>query len=124
MSRIDLETLRKREAAAAEKFEKAKKELELMRSRRSDAERKERTRRLINTGGLVHMVLGDEVDAGLLVGLLLKYKSIFGTGMPDHELKKAGDAFINEREKAKKEAKLKTREKIKEIEYGTEEQED
>lgn len=122
MSRIDLERLRKREAAAAEKFEKVKKELEALRSQRSDAERKERTRRLIHTGGLVYMVLGDDVDAGLLVGLLLKYKSIFGTGTPDHELKMAGDAFISEREKAKKEAKLKSREKIKEIEYGTEEQ--
>lgn len=40
----------------------------------SDRKRKERTHRLIKSGGIVEMVLGSEVDKGLLTGLLLENK--------------------------------------------------
>ena len=52
--------------------------------------RKERTHRLIKKGGLVEMVWGDSVDAGLLVGLL-----------DSRKLKARGDRLRAERERGK-----------------------
>ena len=69
----------------------------------SAKQRKERTHRLIKKGGLVEMVLGDSVDAGLLVGLLDSRKELFQNPESGNsrELKARGDRLIAEREHQK-----------------------
>ncbi|MBQ1856339.1 MULTISPECIES: conjugal transfer protein TraD [Selenomonas] len=65
--------------------------------------RKERTHRLIKKGGLVEMVWGDSVDAGLLVGLLDSRKELIQNPESGQarELKARGDKLIAERERGK-----------------------
>lgn len=77
--------------------------------RDSEKKRKERTHRLIKRGGLVEMVLGDNVDAGLLTGLLAKNKALFenATSPQAVELKAIGDRLISEQEAANKSNKAK-----------------
>jgi len=83
-----------------EKMAKLRRQISLEKKRESDKERRERTHRLVRQGGLVEMVLGDAVDAGILTGLLIKNKNIFAA--PDsaeaQELKRQGDRLIAERE--------------------------
>ena len=83
--------------AKAKKYaEMAKKELK----KESDRKRKERTHRLIKTGGIVEMVLGSEVDKGILTGLLLENKFLFSNNLTDKaiELKRKGDSLLVEKE--------------------------
>lgn len=65
--------------------------------------RKERTHRLIKKGGLVEMVWGDSVDAGLLVGLLDSRRELIQNPESGQarELKARGDKLIAERERGK-----------------------
>lgn len=110
----------KRELSRLEKLEakmaQVKRQLALERRKESERARKERTHRLIRRGGLVEMVLGEEVDAGLLVGVLLQHKHLFapaagadGTGAARsgeaYELKCRGDRLIAAREAAREKAK-------------------
>lgn len=87
------------------KMEKVKRQIALERRRESERARKERTHRLIRRGGLVEMVLGEDVDAGLLVGLLLAKKSMFerdsALSSEVSEMKLRGDRLIAEREAQK-----------------------
>lgn len=93
------------------KMEKVKRQIALERRRESEKARKERTHRLIRRGGLVEMVLGENVDAGLLVGLLLAKKSMFendsALSSEASEMKRHGDRLIAEREAAQKGGKKK-----------------
>lgn len=93
------------------KMEKVKRQIALERRRESEKARKERTHRLIRRGGLVEMVLGENVDAGLLVGLLLAKKSMFendsALSSEASEMKLRGDRLIAEREAAQKGGKKK-----------------
>ena len=88
------------------KMEKVKRQIALERRRESEKARKERTHRLIRRGGLVEMVLGENVDAGLLVGLLLAKKPMFeqdsALSSEASEMKLRGDRLIAEREAAQK----------------------
>lgn len=80
--------------------------------RDSEKKRKERTHRLIKRGGLIEMVLGENVDAGLLTGLLAKNKALFenATSPQAVELKAIGDRLISEQEAANKSNKAKASE--------------
>lgn len=70
-----------------------------------EAERKRRTRRLIQLGGTIESVLkqvdmdAQQVDVGLLAGLIDTYKELFiltedGLGVDALELKQSGDAYL------------------------------
>lgn len=87
------------------RMEKVRRQIALERRKESERARKERTHRLIRRGGLVEMVLGEEVDAGLLVGLLLAKKSMFekdaALSGEAREMKLRGDRLIAEREEQK-----------------------
>lgn len=96
----NLEALKKRQEDAARRFERAKNDYKRIASQLSEAERKARTRRLIQLGGLCQMVLGDTIDAGLLTGLLIKNKNIFENG--NAEIKLLGDTLISEKEEERK----------------------
>ena len=97
----ELSRLEKLEAKMAQ----VKRQIALERRKESERARKERTHRLIRRGGLVEMVLGEHVDAGLLVGVLLKNQQLFeegsGQGGEAFELKRRGDGLIAEREAKK-----------------------
>ena len=97
----ELSRLEKLEAKMAQ----VKRQIALERRKESERARKERTHRLIRRGGLVEMVLGEHVDAGLLVGVLLKNQQLFeegsGQGGEAFELKRRGDSLIAEREAKK-----------------------
>lgn len=99
---MDAEKLRLKEEKLQAQLAKIKKEYAAVRNQRSEEERKERTRQLIELGGLVRMVLGDVVDKGVLAGVLLKNKGYFNGTTDNVEIKYSGDAFISEREAAKK----------------------
>lgn len=101
MPEKELSRLEKLEAKMAQ----VKRQIALERRKESERARKERTHRLIRRGGLVEMVLGEHVDAGLLVGVLLKNQQLFeegsGQGSEAFELKRLGDGLIAEREAKK-----------------------
>lgn len=82
--------------------EKLKRQIALEKRKDSDKKRKARTHRLIREGGLVEMILGESVDAGLLTGLLESKKSLFDLNNTDNsevrELKALGDRIIAEHE--------------------------
>ena len=96
----NLTRLEKLEARMA----KLRRQMALEKRKESDKQRKERTHRLVRTGGLVEMVLGEDVDAGLLTGILMKSRSLFEQydSERSRELKAAGDRLIAEREAAAK----------------------
>ena len=70
----ELQNEPQREMTALEKLlakkEKLDRQIALAKRKDSEKKRKERAHRLIREGGLVEMILGENVDAGLLTGLL------------------------------------------------------
>ena len=62
---------------------------------------------MIKLAGNIHLVLGSEVDAGLLIGVLLENKLIFENPAEFAEIKLKGDKLISEREAEKKKRAVK-----------------
>lgn len=99
-----LEKLKVEFEKAQEKAREYELKAQLKKNKIAELERKERTRRLIQHGGLVEMVLGGNFDKGFLVGLLLENKEIFlnsssaFTDDKNFQIKLKGDKLIAERE--------------------------
>lgn len=77
-------------------------------------ERKVRNHRLIETGAIVEKIIGENVDKGILAGLIDKYKYLFNGSGAAQEIKIAGDTLISRWEEEKKAAKKKSRRKVEE----------
>ncbi len=97
-----------KEKAALEKIKKleeaiAKKKALLVRVKGSlsQKERKARTRKLIEIGGLVDIAGLTDSDHGFILGVLLKARDISPTSEKYQELKSKGDSLLKEREKAR-----------------------
>lgn len=105
-----------RENAMAEKLKKLREERKELGVQRSALERKVRAHRLIETGAIVEKIIGENVDKGILAGLIEKYKYLFngnGSGAAQ-EIKIAGDTLISRWEEERKAAKIKSRRKVEE----------
>ena len=105
-----------RENAMADKLKKLREERKELGVQRSALERKVRAHRLIETGAIVEKIIGENVDKGILAGLIDKYKYLFngnGSGAAQ-EIKIAGDTLISRWEEEKKAAKTKSRRKVEE----------
>lgn len=87
------------------KSERLKAQALKMRSQASELERKARTRRLIEHGGLIEKLLGPQFDRGLLVGIIAEYQEAFAPDKVDgfKEMKFKGDRLINQWEAELKE---------------------
>lgn len=103
-----------RENAAAEKLKKLREERKELGVQRSALERKVRAHRLIETGAIVEKIVGENVDKGILAGLIDKYKYLFNGSGAAQEIKIAGDTLISRWEEEKKSAKNKSRRKVEE----------
>lgn len=100
-----------RSAAAAERLKKMRDERKELGIEIAALERKVRNHRLIETGALVEKILGENIDKGILAGLLDKYKAYFDGSGAAVEIKIAGDSLISrwEAEKAAAKASRKRR---------------
>lgn len=100
-----------RSAAAAERLKKMRDERKELGIEIAALERKVRNHRLIETGALVEKILGENIDKGILAGLLDKYKAYFDGSGAAVEIKIAGDILISrwEAEKAAAKASRKRR---------------
>lgn len=91
------------------KAQKAKENAKKQINQSKEIERKARNHRLILLGALVEMVLGRDVDKGLLTGLLIDNAALFSGDADLDEiaatLKYKGDSYISARESAKKQRK-------------------
>lgn len=103
-----------RENAMAEKLKKLREERKELGVQRSALERKVRAHRLIETGAIVEKIIGENVDKGILAGLIDKYKYLFNGSGAAQEIKIAGDTLISRWEEEKKAAKNKSRRKVEE----------
>lgn len=103
-----------RENAMAEKLKKLREERKELGVQRSALERKVRAHRLIETGAIVEKIIGENVDKGILAGLIDKYKYYFNGSGAAQEIKIAGDTLISRWEEEKKAAKNKSRRKVEE----------
>lgn len=103
-----------RENAMAEKLKKLREERKELGVQRSALERKVRAHRLIETGAIVEKIIGENVDKGILAGLIDKYKYLFNGSGAAQEIKIAGDTLISRWEEEKKAAKIKSRRKVEE----------
>ena len=103
-----------RENAMAEKLKKLREERKELGVQRSALERKVRAHRLIATGAIVEKIIGENVDKGILAGLIDKYKDLFNGSGAGYEIKIAGDTLISRWEEEKKAAKTKSRRKVEE----------
>lgn len=103
-----------RENAMAEKLKKLREERKELGVQRSALERKVRAHRLIETGAIVEKIVGENVDKGILAGLIDKYKYLFNGSGAAQEIKIAGDTLISRWEEEKKAAKNKSRRKVEE----------
>lgn len=85
----------------------AKKKAELIREkgRLSQKARKERTRKLIQVGGLAEIAQLGESDPGFLLGCLLKAAQVETDSGEWKILKAKGDSILKEREAARKKNK-------------------
>ena len=101
-----------RENAAAEKLKKLREERKELSMQLSELERRVRNHRLIETGAIVEKIIGENVDKGILAGLLDKYKDLFDGSGAAYEIKIAGDTLISRWEEEKKAAKIKSRRKV------------
>ena len=98
-----------KEKAALEKIKKleetiAKKKALLVREkgRLSVKDRKARTRKLIEIGGLAEIAEVQNRELGFLLGVFLYARDISPTSSRFEDLKSNGDALLKEREKARK----------------------
>lgn len=101
-----------RENAAAEKLKKLREERKELSMQLSALERRVRNHRLIETGAIVEKILGENVDKGILAGLLDKYKDLFNGSGAGYEIKIAGDTLISRWEEEKKAARGRGRRKV------------
>ena len=104
-------TMENKSISAQEKIKKleeliAKKKALLVREkgRLSEKERKARTRRLIQIGGLAEIAGLVEADSGFILGYLMRAKEIEESSAEWQGLKSKGDAILKEREAARKKA--------------------
>lgn len=80
-----------------------KKQIAEERKKEAQKQRRERSHRLIRCGGLVEMILGENVDPGTLAGLLAVSKEAFLAQNGEAQAwKRRGDAIIAEREAARR----------------------
>lgn len=89
-----------------QKLELQKQKIKAIQRQIKAQERKQRTRELIQLGGLVEIAVLREIDRGALLGLLLHSKQLLEDGETYRELKRLGDSELqrrakNRREKAK-----------------------
>lgn len=103
-----------RENAVAEKLKKLREERRELSIQRSALERRVRNHRLIETGALVEKILGENIDKGILAGLIDKYKDLFDGSGAAYGIKIAGDTLISRWEEEKKAAKTRGRRTIEE----------
>lgn len=99
-----------------EKFKQNREKAKSLNLELAAIERKVRNHRLIETGAIVEKIIGENVDKGILAGLIDKYKYLFngnGSGAAQ-EIKIAGDTLISRWEEEKKAAKTKSRRKVEE----------
>ena len=82
----------------------AKKKAELIREKGklSEKARKERTRKLIQIGGLAEVAGLSEADAGFILGVFLKAKDIDQESGEYRSLKAKGEVVLKEREAERK----------------------
>lgn len=103
-----------RENAVAEKLKKLREERRELTVQRSMLERRVRNHRLIETGAIVEKILGENVDKGILAGLIDKYKDLFNGSSAAYGIKIAGDSLISRWEEEKNAAKHRGRRKVEE----------
>lgn len=97
-----------------EKFKQNREKAKSLNLELAAVERRVRNHRLIETGALVEKILGENVDKGILAGLLDKYKELFDGSGAAYEIKIAGDTLISRWEEERKAAKNRGRRKAEE----------
>lgn len=108
------EQAKARADADYEKFKQNREKAKSLNLELAAVERRVRNHRLIETGALVEKILGENVDKGILAGLLDKYKELFDGSGAAYEIKIAGDTLISRWEEERKAAKNRGRRKAEE----------
>lgn len=76
--------------------------LQLAQGRIKERERKQRTRRLIEIGGLADIAGIADLDKGALLGAFLSVSKMIEDKLAYSKMKTEGDKILNEREKERK----------------------
>ena len=97
-----------------EKFKQNREKAKSLNLELAAVERRVRNHRLIETGALVEKIIGENVDKGILAGLIDKYKDLFNGSGAAYEIKIAGDTLISRWEEERKAAKNRGRRKAEE----------
>jgi hypothetical protein len=88
-----------------EQIKKKQLALQLAQGRIKERERKQRTRRLIEIGGLADIAGVADTDKGALLGALLEVSRMLNNKLLYSKMKVAGDKLLAEREKERKASK-------------------
>jgi len=85
-----------------EQIKKKQLALQLAQGRIKERERKQRTRRLIEIGGLADIAAIGDLDKGALLGAFLEVSTMLEDKLAYSKLKADGDRLLSEREKERK----------------------
>jgi hypothetical protein len=80
--------------------------VQLAQGRIKERERKQRTRRLIEIGGLADIARISELDRGALLGAFVEVSRLLSDGLTYSKMKAEGDAVLATREKERKAKKV------------------
>lgn len=85
-----------------EEIKKKQLALQLAQARIKERERKQRTRRLIEIGGLADIAGIADIDKGALLGAFLSVSKMIGDELAYSKMKAEGDKILSAREKERK----------------------
>jgi len=88
-----------------EQIKKKQLALQLAQGRIRERERKQRTRRLIEIGGLADLAGISELDRGALLGGFIEVSKLLSDGLTYSKMKAEGDSVLREREAQRKATK-------------------
>jgi hypothetical protein len=89
-----------------EQIKKKQLALQLAQGRIKERERKQRTRRLIEIGGLADIAGISEIDRGALLGGFIEVGRVLSDSLTYSKMKAEGDALLREREAERKTKKV------------------
>ncbi len=94
-----------------EEIKKKRLALQLAQGRIKERERKQRTRRLIEIGGLADIAGVADLDKGALLGALLEVSKMLEDKLAYSKMKAHGDKLLSEREMERKSARITSNER-------------
>jgi hypothetical protein len=89
-----------------EQIKKKQLALQLAQGRIRERERKQRTRRLIEIGGLADIAGISDLDRGALLGAFIEVGRLLSDGLTYSKMKAEGDALLKDRETERKTKKI------------------